>query len=83
MKLLKSIFNLKSSYFFILFLSFVLLALYEYARVSQVSEVNQKLAQDELIINDSYEELTLFSHRPINSESRVSMIMPLKSSRGY
>ena len=61
MKLLKSIFNLKSRYFFILFLSFVLLALYEYARVSQVLEINQKLAQNELIINDSYEELTLFS----------------------
>ena len=61
MKMLKSIFNLKSRYFIILLLGLLMLAFYESSRKAQVAEINQKLIQDELIIDDSFEELTLYS----------------------
>ena len=38
-----------------------MLAFYESSRIVRVAEINQKLIQDELIIDDSYEELTLYS----------------------
>ena len=61
MKMLKSIFNLKSRYFIILLIGLLMLAFYESSRIVRVAEINQKLIQDELIIDDSYEELTLYS----------------------
>jgi len=61
MKMLKSIFNLKSRYFIILLLSFLALAFYESNRIVRMAEINQKLLQDKLIIDDNYEELTLYS----------------------
>ena len=61
MKMLKSIFNLKSRYFIILLIGLLILAFYESSRIVRVAEINQKLMQDELIIDDSYEELTLYS----------------------
>ena len=61
MKMLKSIFNLKSRYFIILLIGLLMLAFYESSRIVRVAEINQKLMQDELIVDDSYEELTLYS----------------------
>ena len=61
MKMLKSIFNLKGRYFSILFLGLLLFSFYEFSRIVEVSEINQKLVKDELIINDNYEFLSLYS----------------------
>ncbi len=61
MKMLKSIFNLKSRYFSILFIGLLLFSFYEWSKLAEVAEINQKLVQDELIINDSYEALSLYS----------------------
>jgi len=61
MKMLKSIFNLKSRYFIILLLGSLALAFYESNRIVRMAEINQKLLQDKLIIDDNYEELTLYS----------------------
>ena len=61
MKMLKNIFNLKSRYYIILLLGLLMFTFYESKRMIRVAEINQKLMQDELIIDDSYEELTLYS----------------------
>lgn len=61
MKMLKNIFNLKSRYYIILLLGLLMFTFYESKRMIRVAEINQKLIQDELIIDDSYEELTLYS----------------------
>ena len=61
MKMLKIIFNIKSHYFFILFVGFLLLSFYEWGKILQVEEINQQLAQNELVINDNYEALSLYS----------------------
>jgi tetratricopeptide (TPR) repeat protein len=59
--MLKNIFNLKSRYYIILLLGLLMFTFYESKRMIRVAEINQKLMQDELIIDDSYEELTLYS----------------------
>ena len=61
MNMLKNIFNLKSRYYIILLLGLLMFTFYESKRMIRVAEINQKLMQDELIIDDSYEELTLYS----------------------
>ena len=61
MKMLKIIFNIKGRYFSILFLGLLLLSFYEWGKILQVEEINQQLAQNELVINDNYEALSLYS----------------------
>ena len=61
MKMLKIIFNIKSHYFFILFLGLLLLSFYEWGKILQVEEINQKLVQNDPVINDNFEALSLYS----------------------
>ena len=61
MRILKIIFNLKSRYFIIFLLGLLIFTFYESNRMIKVADINQKLMKDELIIDDSYEELTLYS----------------------
>ena len=61
MRILKIIFNLKSRYFIIFLLGLLIFTFYETNRMIKVADINQKLMKDELIIDDSYEELTLYS----------------------
>lgn len=61
MKILKSILNIKVRYFFILFLVFTLLTIFELVRLVEAAKINQKLIMNELVINDNYGELSLYS----------------------
>ena len=61
MRILKIIFNLKSRYFIIFLLGLLIFTFYESNRMINVADINQKLTKDELIIDDGYEELTLYS----------------------
>lgn len=61
MRILKIIFNLKSRYFIIFLLGLLIFTFYESNRMIKVADINQKLMKDELIIDDGYEELTLYS----------------------
>ena len=61
MRILKIIFNLKSRYFIIFLLGLLIFTFYESKRMIKVADINQKLMKDELIIDDDYEELTLYS----------------------
>ena len=61
MRILKIIFNLKSRYFIIFLSGLLIFTFYESNKMIKVADINQKLMKDELIIDDSYEELTLYS----------------------
>ena len=61
MRILKIIFNLKSRYFIIFLSGLLIFTFYESNKMIKVADINQKLMKDELIIDDGYEELTLYS----------------------
>ena len=61
MFILRKILNFNSViYIFILLIS-LFLAVNEYVKINQLNIINKKLLNNELIINDDYEELSLYS----------------------
>ena len=61
MFILKKIFNSHSVIFLFLLIIFLFLSGKEFYKLNQLHDINKKIISNELIINDNYEELSLYS----------------------
>ena len=60
-KLLKGIFNISFYYYFILLLGLIFLTISIWIKNNQALKINERMIREELVLEDSYEELSLYS----------------------
>ena len=61
MFILKKILNLNNFFFIFILILFISLALFEYLKIKTLNKININLVNDELVINDDFEEISLYS----------------------
>lgn len=59
-KLLKGIFNISFYYYFILLLGLTFLTISIWIKNNQALKINERMIREELVLEDSYEELSLY-----------------------
>ena len=61
MFILKKILNLNNFFFIFILILFISLALTEYLKIKNLNKININLVNDELVINEDFEEVSLYS----------------------